>query len=172
MQKEKKRKVFLIVAIVLLVVLIVIIATAALSCSAKKRQESMKRNIWYDTTMYNATIVVTIEDTQEGTKEISLKDIKEYRGHEDDVAIVEIHGNAQRGCYPEIGIINDGVVVREIDYPSELKEKDLVRGYMGESAYKEGYLDYATYICQLYKRSDDDSLEVYKIIEIRLYHTK
>ena len=70
----------------------------------------------------------------------------------------------------KVGFTNLGV--REIDYPSELKEKDLVRGYMGESAYKEGYLDYATYICQLYKRSDDDSLEVYKIIEIRLYHTK
>ena len=172
MQEVKKKKVILIVTIIALVAIIVTVGTIVFSCSAKRYRDAIKRGNWYDTRMFNTTIVIKVEDTQEDTIEIPLKDIKEYDMYADDVTVVEFHGNAVWGCSPQVGIVNDGVVVRETDYVSLLNEKDLVRGEKGETNYKDGYLDYTSKVCKLYKKADNDSLDFYKVIEVRLYHIR
>ncbi len=170
MQKEKKRKVILIVGVIALLAIIVTVGTVSLCQINKNTAERQKREYWYSSS-YDTKIVIEMENTIEGTIEVSLKDVKEYH-EKNDVAIVEFNDDdITRGNITQIKIVNEGVVIREMATPSELYEKDIARREKENVVYDNvGCLDYSSFLCKIYKNAEDDSLQVYKIIEIRVYY--
>lgn len=170
MQDVKKKKVILIVTIIALVAIIVTVGIVLLCRINQNSKEQQKREYWYSSS-FDTKIVIEMENTIEGTIEISLKDVKEY--HENnDVTIVKFNNDDRtRGNITQVKIVNEGVVIRETATPSELYEKDIVRREKENVVYdEEGYLDYSGFLCKIYKNAEDDSLQVYKIIEIRVYY--
>ena len=111
MQEVKKKKVILIVAIIALVAIIVTVGIVLLCRINQNSKEQQKREYWYSSS-FDTKIVIEMENTIEGTIEISLKDVKEY--HENnDVAIVKFNNDDRtRGNITQVKIVNEGVVIR------------------------------------------------------------
>ena len=164
MQKEKKN--VLIVLIAAIVIIGVAIGLFFLISFVKDR--NYKKEHWFE----SDTTIITIQNdhTKEGKQEVKLKD---YLLKEKDYAIV-VKFTLNDDSYitnPQIGIYNDWVEIRSVKDVQEVVAKDYVRSTYSPTRIvddEEGVYDKLTFL--LYKNKDNDSIEYFKTIEVRLYY--
>lgn len=167
MQKEKRN--ILIVVIAAIVIIGIAIGLFFLISFVKDR--NYKKEHWFE----SDTTIITIQNdhTKEGTQEVKLskKDSVDSNG----VKVLFVEFTLTDNTYVErnfdIGIVNDGVVIRELGRVSSAKDKDIVRHSIkdGEMVRGDG-IAYERLFYNLYKKADNDSLEFFKVIEIHLHY--
>ena len=167
MQTEKRN--VLIVVIAAIVIIGVAIGLFFLISSVNDR--NYKKEHWFE----SDTTIITIQNdhTKEGTQEVKLskKDSVDSNG----VEVLFVEFTLTDNTYVErnfdIGIVNDGVVIRELGRVSSAKDKDFARRSINDGEMMRGDgVAYEKLFYNLYKHSDDDSLEFFKVIEIHLYY--
>ncbi|MEI3401143.1 MAG: hypothetical protein V8R51_01760 [Clostridia bacterium] len=167
MQKEKTN--VLIVVIAAVVIIGVAIGLFFLISFVKDR--NYKKEHWFE----SDTTIITIQNdhTKEGTQEVKLskKDSVDSNG----VEVLFVEFTLTDNTYVErnfdIGIVNDGVVIRELGRVSSAKDKDFARRSINDGEMIQGDgVAYEKLFYNLYKHSDDDSLEFFKVIEIHLHY--
>ena len=167
MQTEKRN--VLIVVIAAVVIIGVAIGLFFLISFVKDR--NYKKEHWFE----SDTTIITIQNdhTKEGTQEVKLskKDSVDSNG----VEVLFVEFTLTDNTYVErnfdIGIVNDGVVIRELGRVSSAKDKDFARRSINDGEMMRGDgVAYEKLFYNLYKHSDDDSLEFFKVIEIHLHY--
>ena len=167
MQTEKRN--VLIVVIAAIVIIGVAIGLFFLISFVKDR--NYKKEHWFE----SDTTIITIQNdhTKEGTQEVKLskKDSVDSNG----VEVLFVEFTLTDNTYVErnfdIGIVNDGVVIRELGRVSSAKDKDFARRSINDGEMMRGDgVAYEKLFYNLYKHSDDDSLEFFKVIEIHLHY--
>ena len=167
MQTEKRN--VLIVVIAAVVIIGGAIGLFFLISFVKDR--NYKKEHWFE----SDTTIITIQNdhTKEGTQEVKLskKDSVDSNG----VEVLFVEFTLTDNTYVErnfdIGIVNDGVVIRELGRVSSAKDKDFARRSINDGEMIQGDgVAYEKLFYNLYKHSDDDSLEFFKVIEIHLHY--
>ena len=164
MQKEKRN--VLIVVIAAIVIIGIAIGLFFLISSVKDR--NYKKEHWFE----SDTTIITIKHdrTEEGEQEIRLKDYANYG--RDNRIVIEFHKIGDWSIsYQDIdvGIVNDGVVIRESSVAPWVNDKDLIRtqSYGPKRFNFSEVYDVIEY--KLYKNKDGDSLDYVKTIEVVFY---
>ena len=167
MQTEKRN--VLIVVIAAIVIIGVAIGLFFLISSVKDR--NYKKEHWFES---DATIITLRNDhTKDVEKEIELtgKDFVDSDGKEVLIVDFMLSENTYIDRNFDIGIINDNVTIRELGRVSSAKDKDVVRHSINDGEMIQGDgVAYEKLFYNLYKHSDDDSLEFFKVIEIHLHY--
>lgn len=164
MQKEKRN--VLIVVIATIVIIGIAIGLFFLISSVKDR--NYKKEHWFE----SDTTIITIKHdrTEEGKQEIRLKDYANYG--RDNRIVIEFHKIGDWSIsYQDIdvGIVNDGVVIRESSVAPWVNDKDLIRTQSyGPKRFNFSEV-YDVIVYKLYKNKDDDSLDYVKTIEVVFY---
>ena len=167
MQKEKRN--VLIVVIAAIVIIGIAIGLFFLISFVKDR--NYKKEHWFESDAPITTIITIKHDrTEEGEQEIKLKDYANYG--RDDRIVIEFHKIGDWSIsYQDIdvGIVNDGVVIRESSAAPWVNDKDLIRtqSYGPKRFNFSEVYDVIAY--KLYKQADDDSLDYVKTIEVVFY---
>ncbi len=164
MQTEKRN--VLIVVIAAIVIIGIAIGLFFLISFVKDR--NYKKEHWFE----SDTTIITIKHdrTEEGKQEIRLKDYANYG--RDNRIVIEFHKIGDWSIsYQDIdvGIVNDGVVIRESSVAPWVNDKDLIRtqSYGPKRFNFSEVYDVIEY--KLYKNKDDDSLDYVKTIEVVFY---
>ena len=164
MQKEKRN----ILIVVIAAVVIIGIAIGLFFLISFVKDRNYKKKHWFE----SDTTIITIKHdrTEEGKQEIRLKDYANYG--RDNRIVIEFHKIGDWSIsYQDIdvGIVNDGVVIRESSVAPWVNDKDLIRtqSYGPKRFNFSEVYDVIEY--KLYKNKDGDSLDYVKTIEVVFY---
>ena len=163
MQKEKRN--VLIVVIAAVVIIGIAIGLFFLISFVKDRNYKKEHWVESDTTV----ITLRSEYAKEEVQKILLNDFK--YNDKDDVIIVNFTIKDDSYAFkPDVEISNSDVIIRKMQTVPELPERDYIRD-MGVCIRRiEGGAVFDILRYKLYKDKDNDSLEYFKTIEIRIYY--
>ena len=168
MQKEKRDVLIVVIASLLFVGILICVGYFVMGCVNHNKDRNYKKEHWFE----SDTTIITIKNdrTEEGEQEIRLKDYANYG--RDDIIVIEFHKIGDWSISDQdidVGIVNDGVVIRESSVAPWVNDKDLIRTQLrGPKRFNFSEV-YDVIVYKLYKQVDDDSLDYVKTIEVVFY---